>query len=440
MSVTFKGGLHIPDHKTVTNSIPIRQADGADVHIFPLQQHIGAPLDIKVEKGDYVYVGEVLADSESFVSAPIHSSVSGTVTKIEPHLHPSGATVTSVFVENDYKYEIHPDIKPYKNPESMSKEEMLSVIRKAGIVGMGGAGFPTHVKLSPPPDKKITHIIVNGAECEPYLTSDHRRMLETPEKIIDGLKFAMKILGLSEGYIGIEANKPDAIEILSKIASEEGNIHVVTLKTKYPQGAEKQLIYAVTKRQVPSGGLPADAGAIVINIDTVTAISNAFRTGMPLTERIITMSGDCYNSPCNLAARTGTPFESLIEQVGGFKQTPSKFIAGGPMMGVAQFSFAVPVIKTTSCLLALSESEVCYEDTTPCIRCGKCVAHCPMQLSPLYLSKYALEGNLEKCEKFHILDCIECGVCSYLCPGMQGPLHNIRVAKQQILENRRKNK
>ncbi len=437
MSVTFKGGLHIPDCKDITNKLPIKKAPGAPVHIYPLQQHIGAPLDLSVKQGDYVYVGQVLASSDAFVSAPIHSSVSGTVTKIAPHLHPSGAMVTSVFVENDFKYERFRGLKIY-NPDKMTPAEMLEVIKQAGIVGMGGAGFPTHVKLSPPKDKKITHIIVNGAECEPYLTSDHRRMLENPEKIIGGLKIAMKILGLNDGYIGVEENKADAIEILKKVCPE--NIHVVSLKAKYPQGAEKQLIYAITKRQVPSGGLPADAGAIVLNIDTVTAINNAFYEGCPLIERIVTMSGDCYASPCNLAVLTGVPFSHLAELAGGFTKDVKKFIMGGPMMGIAQYSLDVPVIKTTSCLLALSEAQTSFDPNTPCIRCGTCVNHCPMHLSPLYLAKYAEEGNLDKCEKFHILDCIECGLCSYLCPGFQSPLSHIRLGKQQILENRRKNK
>ena len=437
MPVTFKGGLHIPDHKEITNKIPIKKIDGDKIHIFPLQQHIGAPLDVLVNVGDYVYKGQTLASSDAFVSAPIHSSISGTVTKIAPHLHPSGAEVTSIFIENDFKNEIHPDIKPY-DTDKMSSKEMIEVIKNAGIVGMGGAGFPTHVKLSPPPDKKITHVIVNGADCEPYLTSDHRRMLENAETIIDGLKLAMKILDLDKGYIGVETNKADAISHLKKTCEQSPEINIVPLKTKYPQGAEKQLIYAVTRKRVPSGGLPSDVGAIVLNIDTAVAISNAFRTGMPLTERIITMTGDCYNEPCNLSAPIGAPFSYLIEQAGGFSKEVSKFIMGGPMMGIAQFSTDVPVIKTTSCLLALSDAEATYKKNTPCIRCGKCVSHCPMNLSPVYLSRYALEEDLEKCEKYNILDCIECGLCSYLCPGLQSPVHNIRIAKQKILENRRK--
>lgn len=437
MPVTFKGGLHIPDRKEATCTSPIIKADGAEVHIFPIKQHIGAPLDVLVKPGDYVFRGQTIASSDAFVSAPVHSSVSGTVTKIVPHPHPSGEDVMSIFIENDFKYELYPDLKTY-NPDEMTPPEMLEVIKNAGIVGMGGAGFPTHVKLSPPKDKAITHVIVNGAECEPYLTSDHRRMLENPEKIIGGLQIAMKILGLDSGYIGIEANKPDAIELLKKVCPE--NIHIISLKTKYPQGAEKQLIYAVTHRRVPSGGLPADAGAIVLNIDTVTAIYNAFYEGMPLVERIVTMSGDCFSSPCNLSVMTGVPFSHLVDFVGGFSKEAKKFITGGPMMGIAQYTLDTPVIKTTSCLLALSEAETNYDNDTPCIKCGSCVKHCPMRLSPLYLSKYSRERNLEKCEKYHILDCIECGLCSYLCPGLQSPLSSIKLAKQQILENKRKNK
>ena len=439
MSYTFRGGMHVPDYKELTCGKPIKKLEGDKVHIYPLQQHIGAPLDLKVAVGDSVKVGQVLADSDAFVSTPVHSSVSGKVSAIKPYLHPSGAKVTSVFVENDFEYALSEDIHPY-NPDKMTREEMLAVIRNAGIVGMGGAGFPTHVKLSPPPEKKIDYLIVNGAECEPYITADHRRMLETPDMIIDGIQIVLKILGLSCGYIGIETNKKDAIEIMTKKAQEAGNIKVCPLKPKYPQGAEKQLIYAVSKRQVPSGGLPADAGAIVINIDTVSQISLAFRKGMPLTRRIVTVSGDCIAEPANFEVYTGVTFEYLIQVAGGFSKDVKKLIMGGPMMGIAQYSTEPPVVKTTSSLLALSAEGGGYDDYSPCIRCGRCVDHCPMHLMPLYLSKFSLDGDLEKAEEYNVLDCIECGLCSYLCPGKQGPLHNIRVAKQQILENRRKKK
>ena len=438
MIKTFKGGLHIDDNKSCTNGIPIRVIDGGKIHVFPLQQHIGAPLEVKVSVGDRVCVGDVLADNEeAFVTVPLHSSISGTVKAIEPRYHPSGVKVTSVVVENDGLYEISKNVRP-KNPDNMSGEEIIAVIRDAGIVGMGGAGFPTHVKLSPPKDKKITHVIVNGAECEPYLTSDHRRMLQAPGEIIDGLKIVMKALGLDEGYIGVEINKPDAIITLSAQVKEDSNIHVIPLKTKYPQGAEKQLIYAVTKRQVPSGGLPADAGAIVLNIDTVTQISRAFRIGMPLIRRIVTVSGDCIKEPCNLQVRCGMLFEDVINAAGGFVKDVKKLLMGGPMMGIAQFTTDVPVIKTTSAILAFGEVSEGYSGVTPCLKCGKCVERCPMHLMPLYLNKFILKGDYEKALKYNVLDCIECGICSYLCPGLQSPVSNIRIAKQKIIEDRRK--
>ena len=437
MARTFKGGLHIDDHKSCTNKIPIKIIDGGKVHVFPLQQHIGAPLIATVKPGDRVLVGDVIADNkEAFVCAPIHSSVSGTVKTIEQRYHPSGAKVTSVVIENDGLYEVSPNISP-KDPEKMSAEEIVSVIRNSGIVGMGGAGFPTHVKLSPPKDKKITHIIVNGAECEPYLTSDHRRMLECSEEIIDGLRIVMKIFGLNDGYVGIEKNKPDAIKTIREEAKKDKGIHIIPLKTKYPQGAEKQLIYAVSGKKVPSGGLPADVGAIVINIDTVTQISKAFRTGMPLIDRIVTMSGSCIKNPCNLQVRCGMLFEDVINAVGGFSKNPKKIIMGGPMMGIAQFTLDVPIIKTSSAILALSAVEIGYDEDCICIKCGKCVDHCPMKLMPLYINKYIKKGDLEMAQKYNVMDCIECGVCSYLCPGLQSPLNNIRIAKQQINEMRR---
>lgn len=437
MAKTFKGGLHIDDHKLITSSIPITYADGSDVHVFVLQQHIGAPIEPVVGVGDSVKVGDLIADnSEAFMCVPLHSSVSGTVKAIEPRVHTSGARVTSIVIENDRLYEKSEKITP-KNPDNMSGEDIIKVIRDAGIIGMGGAGFPTHVKLSPSADKKITHVIVNGAECEPYLTSDHRRMLEIPETVLDGLQIVMKALGLKEGYIGIELNKKDAIEKIKEHAPE--NIKVISLKTKYPQGAEKQLIYAVTGKQVPSGGLPADAGAIVLNVDTVTQISKTFRTGMPLIERIVTMSGDCFVEPKNLLVRMGTSIEDLIATCKGFSKQPKKLISGGPMMGTALYTTDIPVTKTTSAILALSDTQDTFNDNSVCIRCGKCVEKCPMNLMPLYLNKFARKEDYESAQKYNILDCIECGICSYLCPGLQSPLVNIRVAKQKIIEQRRKN-
>lgn len=436
MFKTFKGGMHIPDHKDLTNSVPTRAIDGAKVHIFPLRQHIGALLDAKVKVGDSVMVGDVIADSEAYLSVPIHSSISGNVIDIKPHPAPSGADVMSIFIENDYQY-TEREYSP-KNVNNMTAEEIVSVIRSAGIVGMGGAGFPTHVKLSPPKEKKIDYVIMNAAECEPYITADHRRLLENTAKVAAGLRICSKIFGLEKAYIGIEANKPDAAEALR--ALKDNMLEVVELKTKYPQGSEKQLIKAVTGRSVPTGGLPADVGAVIINVDTAYEIEEAFRTGVPVTNRIITISGDCIKNPCNLKVRLGTPFDFVVEQTGGFCDEPKKILSGGPMMGTAQYTLSVPTVKTTSAILALSNNADVYDAETPCIRCGKCINHCPMHLMPLNLSKYAAAGNLEMCEKYHIMDCMECGLCSYLCPGKQNPLQNIRAAKQKINEKRRNKK
>lgn len=437
MAYTFKGGVHPDDHKRHTSSIPIYVLDGVSEHVFPLQQHIGAPLTPVVEIGERVKVGTKLADSEAYVSVPLHSSVSGTVKAIEKRLHPNGAMVTSVIVENDGEYLIDDDVRPKGKLEELSAEEIIKIVREAGIVGMGGAGFPTHVKLSPPKDKKIEYVIVNGAECEPYLTSDHRVLLESPEMVLFGLKAVMKVFNLSEGHIAIEQNKPDAILTVEKLLSEYEGVKLCELKTKYPQGAEKQLIKAITGREVPSGGLPADVGVVVINVDTAAAIATAIKTGMPSIRRIVTVSGDAVANPANFEVRLGVSFEYIFEKAGGFTKEPEKIIMGGPMMGQAQSTLEVPVIKGTSALLAFGSDMAVYKEEESCIRCGKCVSACPMKLMPLYLNMYALEGDLEMCEKYNILDCIECGVCSYLCPGRRHPVQNIRVAKQKILEIKR---
>lgn len=439
MAVTFKGGLHIEDHKEITNKLPIKKLPVCPKHIFPLQQHIGAPLEPLVAVGDSVKVGQKIADGNGLCT-PLHSSISGTVTAIKPHPHPSGAMVMSIFIDNDSRFTVDENIKPLGDPEKFTPQQITEAVKNAGIVGLGGAGFPTHVKLSPPKDKPITHVIVNGAECEPYITADHRRMLQSPSDIFYGLKTAMRVFGLEKGYIGIEANKADAIEVMKQTAANYSGIEIVTLKTKYPQGAEKQLIKAVANKTVPSRGLPSDVGAVVLNVDTVTAIANIFKTGMPLVSRIITVSGDCVNEPANFEVPLGVPFEFIFECAGGFTKEPKKIIMGGPMMGMAQYTLETPSIKTTSALLAFSDIAATYDSDTPCIKCGKCVSKCPMRLMPLYLSKYAKEGNLEMAEKYNVMDCIECGLCSYLCPGKQNPLQNIRMAKQQIIENSRKNK
>lgn len=438
MAYTFQGGIHPDDNKSYTNNIPINVLDGVNEHVFPLQQHIGAPLTPVVEIGSPVKVGTKLADTDAFVSAPLHSSVSGTVKTIEKRLHPSGVPVMSIVVENDGEYFVDDSVCPRGKLSDLSPDDIRKIVREAGIVGMGGAGFPTHVKLSPPKEKKIEYVIVNGAECEPYLTSDHRVLLETPDLVLFGLQAVMRVFGLSEGYIGIEQNKPDAILLIEKKLHDYTGIKLCELRTKYPQGAEKQLIKAITGREVPSGSLPADVGAVVINVDTAVAIATAIQKGMPSIRRIVTVSGDAVAQPANFEVRLGVPFRYLFEKAGGFKKEPEKIIMGGPMMGQAQISLDIPVVKGTSALLAFSRDMTVYDESAACMRCGKCVKACPMHLMPLYLNMYAQLGDWEMCEKYHILDCIECGACSYLCPGRQHPVQNLRVAKQKVLELKRK--
>lgn len=432
MAKTFKGGMHIRDYKELTKDIKTIAFPDCDMHIFPIRQHIGAPLNVLVEIGAKVTVGQKIADSAEFVSSPVHSSVSGTVTDIKPYFHDSGTMVTAIFVENDREYTVSEDVCP-KDYTKMTKEEIISVIREAGIVGMGGAGFPTHVKLSP--KTKVDYIIVNGAECEPYITSDHRYMLENANDIIYGLKIAMKALGLSDGHIGIEVNKKNGIETVRNSDEFNEHIHIVSLKTKYPQGAEKQLIKAVTKRNVPAGKLPADAGAVVINVATAVAIANAFKTGMPAIEKNVTVSGDAVRTPSNFRVRTGVPVSFLIEQAGGFKETPEKIISGGPMMGITQYNTNYPVTKTTSSVLLISKAQKTYDADAPCIRCGKCVEHCPMRLMPLKLADAAKKDDVETAARYNILECIECGLCSYVCPANKNLLQHIRMIKPEVMKH-----
>lgn len=434
MASTFKGGFHIRDYKELTKDIKTVSLPDCDMHIFPMRQHIGAPLRALVKIGDKVTVGQKLADSKEFVSAPVHSSVSGTVADIKPYFHDSGTMVEAIFVENDKQYTVSEDVCP-RDYEKMNREKILSVIREAGIVGMGGAGFPTHIKLSP--KTKVDYIIVNGAECEPYITSDHRYMLENADDIIYGLRIAMKVLGLDKGYIGVEMNKKNGIQAIKASKEFNSSIHIIELKTKYPQGAEKQLIKAVTKRNVPAGKLPADAGAVVINIATAVAIANAFKTGMPAIEKNVTVSGDAVNMPAMFRVRTGVPVSFLIEQAGGFKETPRKIISGGPMMGITQYNIDYPVTKTTSSVLALIKAPETYDADAPCIRCGKCVEHCPMRLMPFKLVQAAKKDDVDMAESYNILECIECGLCSYICPANKNLLQHIRMIKPEVMKKKR---
>ena len=435
---TFKGGIHPPHFKKYTENNSVERAKEPNMVTIPMQQHIGAPCDPIVKVGDKVKIGQVIGQSKAFVSAPIHSSIAGTVKKIAPIDSPLGGKVTCVVIESDGSNEIDENVKPRGTVESLTKEEIISIIKESGITGMGGASFPTHVKLSPPPDKKIDTIILNGAECEPYLTADHRLMVEEPEKVVYGLKAIMKAVGVDKGFIGIENNKPDAIEALKKAASSESNIEVVALAAKYPQGDEKRLINAITKKVVPAGGLPMDVGVIVNNVGTAAAISDAIRTGMPLIERIVTITGGAVNKPKNLLVKIGTSFKDVIEQCDGYKEQPGKIVMGGPMMGFAQHTDEVPVIKGTSGILVLTEKQAKTPDPQPCIRCGKCVDICPVYLQPLFISQYSLKGMYDKAQSFNALNCIECGSCSFICPSKRPLLESIRVAKREIIASKKR--
>ncbi|MGO1368027.1 MAG: electron transport complex subunit RsxC [Senegalia sp. (in: firmicutes)] len=437
-SHTFKGGIHPPHHKKATENLAIERARDPKMVFIPMHQHIGAPCEPIVKVGDMVKVGQKIGEAKAFVSAPIHSSISGKVKKIQKLETPTG-NATTIVIESDEKNEIHESVKAKGNIDDLTKEEIVGIIKEAGITGMGGAGFPTHVKLSPPPEKNVDTVILNGAECEPYLTADHRLMLEQPEIIIQGLKAIMKAVDVKKGYIGIENNKPDAIEIMLDAAKNEKDIEVISVETKYPQGDEKRLINAITGRVVPSGGLPMDVGVVVNNTGTAHAIGNAILNGMPLIERVATITGSGINNPKNLIIKIGTQFKDLIEECGGFKDQVGKVIMGGPMMGLAQFSIEVPAIKGTSGILVLDEKEAKLPDPDPCIRCAKCVDICPVGLQPLFISKLSLKRMYDEAASYDALSCIECGSCSFICPSKRPLLQSIRVAKREIISNSRKN-
>ena len=437
---TFKGGVHPPQSKSLTQNVPIEDAKAPDIVVIPLSQHIGAPCDPLVAVGDTVKVGQKIGESKAFVSVPVHASVSGTVKKIEQRQVPGGAKVNSIIIESDGKFEVHESVQPKGNLEDLSKEDILSIIKEAGMAGMGGATFPTHVKLSPPKDKPIDRLLVNGAECEPYLTADHRIMLEKPELVLLGTKAIKKALGVNKAYICIENNKPDAIQTLQQAAENEDGIEVVSMIAKYPQGDEKRLINAITGRVVPSGGLPMEVGCVVENVGTVATIGNVIQTGMPCIQRVVTVTGSAVENPKNLYVRLGTLFKDVIEMCGGYKEEPGKIINGGPMMGIAQYTDEVPVIKGTSGILVLNKKEANLPESSNCILCGKCVEACPVNLMPYKISRFTLLKNFDGADEYHATDCIECGACSYVCPAKRPLKESISVAKKEILTRRKKAK
>jgi electron transport complex protein RnfC len=435
---SFAGGAHPHENKDKTAGLAIVTAPVPAKVVIPLSQHVGAPCEPLVKAGDTVALGQKIGDSSAFVSAPVHASVSGKVVAIEPYPAPGGANVLSVIIESDGLDTVADGIKPLGDLAGLSAADLKSAIHAAGIVGMGGAGFPTHVKLSPPPDKKVDTYIINAAECEPYVTADHRLMLEQPQDVVLGFKALMKAAGIEQGFIAIEDNKPDAIEAMLHAVENEPTIRIVALTTKYPQGGEKQLIEAVTKRQVPSGGLPADVGVLVSNVGTAIAVATLLKTGMPVIERVTTVTGPLVKEPKNLRIRVGTLFSELIEDCGGLTGPAAKVINGGPMMGIAQPTADVPAAKGTSCILVLGEKDLDKTPARACIRCGRCVDACPLRLMPITISQYAERGMYDEAAKANALDCCECGTCAYVCPSRRPLVEAIRVAKRVALAKRKK--
>ncbi len=436
---TFSKGVHPNDFKHFTCSQAIEPLPLPDHVFIPLQQHIGAPCTVLVEMGQEVKTGQVIGSSEAYVSSPVHSSVTGKVKDIGLFAHPVGGKVQMVYIQRTAEEDDWELMEPIKDWPAATAEDLNTRIRQAGIVGMGGAAFPTHVKLAPPKDKPIDAFILNGCECEPYLTADHRAMVEQPEKILTGMAMIMKILGVTDGFIGIENNKPDAIETM-RMAVSKGNYNfkVVSLQVKYPQGAEKMLIQSVLKRQVPTGGLPMDVGTVVNNIGTAMAVADAVLEGKPLVQRIVTVTGDGITQPQNVLARIGTPFDDILNYCGGLKDEVSHVFMGGPMMGMAQYNLNVPVVKATSGIVCTAEQGEPAERALPCIRCGSCVTACPMFLLPTRIARLSEKNQPEAAAELGIMNCIECGSCAFVCPSHIPLVQWIRLGKLRVGEMKRK--
>lgn len=431
MAKSFRGGVHPNDRKGFTAGKAIEKTPLPNKVIIPTRQHIGAPCSPTVKVGDLVKKGQVIAEAQAFVSSPIHASISGKVVEIADYPHSVFGSCTAIVIESDEQDEWVEGLPLQRDWKEMDVAAIKDAIRMGGIVGMGGATFPTHVKMAPPPEKTIDTFILNAAECEPYLTADHRAMLELSERIVTGIQITMKVLGVTNGFVGIEENKPDAIEVMRK-ACEGTGITVMGLETKYPQGAEKTLIKVVADREVPSGGLPMDVGCVVQNVGTVIAIADAVEKAIPLIERVTTVTGSAIANPKNLLLRVGTTFAQAVEICGGFKEQPVKVIMGGPMMGMAQKTLDVPVIKGTSGILALTASDINQGPEQPCIRCGRCVSACPMGLNPSMLSILGERRIFAKAkEEYDLLDCVECGSCVYVCPAKRNIVQYVKLSKAQ---------
>lgn len=433
---TFGGGVHPYDGKDLSKDKPMKTIIPVGEMVYPLSQHIGAPAVPIVKKGDRVIAGQKIAEAGGFVSAPIYATVSGTVKNIEPRRVVTGDMVNSIIIDNDGLLE-EVTYTPH-DPDKLEKKEIIELIKEAGVVGMGGAGFPTHVKLSPKEPDKIEYVIANCAECEPYLTSDYRRMIEEPQKLVEGLKIILRLFDNAQGILAVEDNKPDCVKILMELTQNEPKISVVALKTKYPQGAERQIIYATTGREINSKMLPADAGCVVDNVDTIVAVYHAVKEGKPLMNRIVTVTGDAVNDPRNFYVRIGMNYKDLIDEAGGLKCMPEKIVSGGPMMGFALFDLNVPTTKTASALLCLTHDEVSALEPTPCINCGRCVEACPSRLIPTKLAVLSQHYDEEGFVANDGMECVECGCCSYVCPAKRHLTQSIKSMRKNVLGKRKK--
>lgn len=436
--LTFRGGIHPYEGKELSKDHPIEKYLPKGDLVYPLSQHIGAPSVPCVKKGDTVLAGQKIADAGGFVSVPLHASVSGTVKGIEKHLNATGSMVDCIVIENDQQYQ---EVE-YQEArlEDLTKEEILNRIKEGGVVGMGGAGFPTHVKLAPKDPSRIEYILVNGAECEPYITSDYRRMIEEPEKVVKGLQVILTLFDSAKGYICIEDNKPDCIAKMKELVKDIDRIEVKEVMTKYPQGGERTLIYAATGREINSSMLPADVGCVVDNVETVISVYKAVILGRPVNSRVVTMSGDGIKEPKNFLVLSGTDMSELVDAAGGLKAKIAKAISGGPMMGFALYDLHVPCTKTTSAFLFLEHDAVseAQEIQTACINCGRCVSVCPGHVLPARLAKLAERGDMAGFEAMDGMECCECGCCSYICPAKRPLTQSIKSMRKMVLASRRK--